>query len=55
METQIKTAHVFVDQEAPSIEILKNQVFSAIMELTDEEKVRVLSKYSKKYKMLLSF
>lgn len=49
METNIKTADVLADQEAPMLEELKKQAFSAIMKLTEEEKVRVLSKYAERY------
>lgn len=50
METQIKTAYVLADQDAPkSRELLIEQAFDGIMKLTDEEKIRVLSKYAEKY------
>ena len=53
MENQIKTAYVLADSEAPCIEELKKTAFSAIMELTEEEKVHVLSKYAERYWMTL--
>lgn len=50
METQIKTAHVFADQEAPeNKELLIEQVLDSIMKLADEEKICVLLKYAEKY------
>lgn len=49
MENQIKTAYVLADQDAPLLEELKKQAFCAIMELTEKEKVMVLSKYAERY------
>lgn len=49
METQINTAHALADQGAPMREELKKQAFSAIMKLTEDEKVMVLSKYAERY------
>ena len=49
MENQIQTAYVLANQDAPLLKELKKQAFCAIMELTEEEKIRVLSKYAERY------
>lgn len=50
METKINTAYILADQDAPgNKELLIEQAFDGIMKLTDEEKIRVLSKYAERY------
>ena len=50
MQPVNQTAYVLADNEAPeTIKELRNLVFCAIMELTNEEKVFVLSKYAERY------
>lgn len=43
METQIKTAYVLADNEAPEISKLKEELFSVIIGMTAEEKCIFLS------------
>ncbi len=50
MQPNSQTAYVLADNEAPiDIKTLKNKAFCAIMELTEDEKVMVLSKYAERY------
>ena len=48
-----QTANVLADNEAPDQKRLKEIAFSAIMELTEKEKVLVLSKYAERYGILV--